>query len=63
MTRDEDEGHPETTSGSGKFQQAVFRGDNRMRIDPDTKLPAPPEIDLPNGGAPGTTAQTADFAK
>lgn len=59
MTKDE--GHPETTSGSGKFQQPVLRGDNRMRIDPETKLPAPREDDLPNGGAPGTTAQTADF--
>lgn len=63
MTKHEDEGHPETTSGSGKFQQAVFRGDNRMHIDPGTKLPAPPEVDLPNGGASGTTAQTADFNK
>lgn len=62
MTREsEDKGHPETTTGSGKFQQPVLRGDNRMHIDPATGLPASPEVQPPNGGAPGTNAQTADL--
>jgi hypothetical protein len=61
MTHDEDDGHPKTTSGSGRFQQPVLRGDNRMHIDPVTKLPRSPEAELPNGGAPGTSAQTARF--
>ena len=55
-----DKGHPNQTWGSGKFQQAVLRGDNRMRIDPDSKLPAPAEDQPSNGGATGTNAQTAD---
>jgi len=63
MTPDQDQGHPETTSGSGKFQQQVLRGDNRLHIDPKTKLPAAQETQSPNGGAPGTSAQTADLRK
>ena len=63
MMRDKDDGHPRSTTGSGKFQQAVLRGDNRMHIDPGTGLPASPEVKSPNGGAPGTNAQTADFKK
>lgn len=58
---DKDQGHPATTSGSGRFQQTVLRGDNRLHIDPETKLPASPETVPPNGGAPGTNAQTADL--
>jgi len=57
----EDSGHPKTTSGSGKFQQPVLRGDNRLHIDPETKLPVSPEVQSPVGGAPGTNAQTADL--
>lgn len=59
----EDLGHPGTTTGSGKFQQPVLRGDNRMRIDPPTKLPTSPEVQPPNGGTPGTNAQTPDLSK
>ena len=61
MTPDDDHGHPETTSGSGKFQQPVLRGDNRLHMDPKTRLPASPEVQSPNGGAPGTNAQTAEL--
>jgi hypothetical protein len=58
-----DEGHPETTSGSGKFQQPVLRGDNRLHINPMTKLPASPEVQSPNGGSPGTNAQTPNLSE
>jgi hypothetical protein len=61
MMPDQDQGHPGTTTGSGKFQQQVLRGDNRLHIDPKTKLPVSQEIQSPNGGAPGTNAQTADL--
>jgi hypothetical protein len=61
IINDKDEGHPETTTGSGKFHQPVLRGDNRLHIDPETKLPASPEVQPPNGGAAGTNAQTSDF--
>jgi hypothetical protein len=61
MARDTDDGHPRTTTGSGKFQQPVLRGDNRMHIDAKTKLPTSSEIQSPNGGASGTNAQTADL--
>jgi hypothetical protein len=60
--RAKDTGHPETTTGTGKFQQPVLRGDNRLHIDPETKLPASPEVQPPNGGSPGTNAQTADLS-
>lgn len=63
MPSHEDQGHPETTSGSGKFQQQVLRGDNRMRMDPKTGLPASQDVQSPNGGAPGVNAQTADLRK
>jgi hypothetical protein len=53
-------GHPETTAGSGKFQQPVLRGDNLMRIDPATGLPAPAVFQPRNGGAEGSNAQIAD---
>jgi hypothetical protein len=59
----EDQGHARTTSGSGKFQQPVLRGDNRLHIDPQTGLPASPEVQAPNGGSPGTNAQTADLSE
>lgn len=59
----EDLGHPSTTTGSGKFQQPVLRGDNRMHIDPETKLPTSPEVQPPNGGAAGTNAQTPDLSE
>ena len=58
-----DTGHPETTTGSGKFQQPVLRGDNKLHIDPVTKLPASPEVQPPNGGSPGTNAQTPDLSE
>ncbi len=61
MAKHEDRGHPETTTGSGKFQQAVLRGDNRLHLDPETGLPAPREVQPPTGGAPGTSAQTAEL--
>ena len=57
----EDQGHPATTTGSGKFQQLVLRGDNRLHIDPVTKLPTSPETQPPNGGSAGTSAQTPDL--
>jgi hypothetical protein len=58
-----DHGHPETTTGSGKFQQPVLRGDNRLHIDPKSKLPTSPEVQPPNGGSPGTNAQTPDLSE
>lgn len=60
-TTGEDMGHPDTTTGSGKFQQPVLRGDNRMHIDPATGLPTSPEDHPGNGGVSGTAAQTADL--
>lgn len=63
MTPDQDQGHPETTSGSGKFQQQVLRGDNRLHIDPKTKLPVSGATQPPNGGALGMNTQTADLHK
>jgi hypothetical protein len=59
----EDVGHPSTTTGSGKFQQPVLRGDNKLHIDPATALPNSPEVQTPNGGSPGTNAQTADLGE
>jgi len=59
--RNEDKGHPETTTGSGEFQQPVLRGDNRLHLDSETKLPTSPEVQSPNGGSPGSNAQTADL--
>ena len=58
---EKDQGHPDTTAGSGRFQQPVLRGDNRLHIDPETGLPVSPEAVPLNGGAPGTNAQTADL--
>jgi hypothetical protein len=58
---EKDQGHPDTTSGSARFQQPVPRGDNRVHVDPETGLPVSPEAVPPNGGAPGTNAQTADL--
>lgn len=63
IRKPEDLGHPATTTGSGKFQQPILRGDNRMHIDPDTKLPTSPEVQPPNGGSPGTNAQTPDLSE
>ena len=63
MSTDKDHGHPQTTSGSGRFQQPVLRADNRLQIDPETKLPVSPETQSPNGGAPGTNAQTAALGR
>lgn len=59
--RGEDMGHPDSTMGSGKFQQPVLRCDNRMHIDPATGLPTSPEGRSGDGGASGSTAQTADL--
>lgn len=56
----EDSGHPETSRGSGKFQQPVLRGENKLHIDPKSGLPDAPVVQPPNGGSPGTNAQTAD---
>lgn len=61
MAKNEDDGHPRTTTGSGRFQQPVLRGDNRLRIDPESGLPTSAEVAPPNGGAPGTNAQTSDL--
>lgn len=63
IRKPEDLGHPATTTGSGKFQQPILRGDNRMHIDPDTKLPTSPEVQPSNGGSPGTNAQTPDLSE
>jgi hypothetical protein len=57
----DDLGHPETTEGSGKFQQPVFRGDNKMHIDPKTKLPAVKTVQPLKGGSSETAAQTPDL--
>jgi hypothetical protein len=62
MGNDKDIGHPETTEGSGKFQQPVLRGDNALHIDPKTKLPTVKTVQRLNGGSPGTNAQTPDLS-
>ncbi|UVC12513.1 hypothetical protein IHQ71_30200 (plasmid) [Rhizobium sp. TH2] len=61
MTNEKDLGHPKTTEGSGKFHQPVLRGDNALHIDPETKLPMVKTVQPPNGGSPGTNAQTPDL--
>jgi hypothetical protein len=61
MGNDRDTGHPETTEGSGKFQQPVLRGDNALHIDPKTKLPTVRTVQPLNGGSAGTKAQTPDL--
>jgi hypothetical protein len=62
MGNDKAMGHSETTEGSGKFQQPVFRGDNALHIDPETKLPTVKTVQPLNGDAPGTNAQTPDLS-
>lgn len=62
-SKTEDEGHPMTTSGSGKFQQPVLRGDNKLHIDPKSKVPTSPEVQPPKGGSSGIDAQIADLKK
>jgi hypothetical protein len=51
FTESQNVGHPETTEGSGKFQQPVLRGDNELHIDPGTTLPTVKTVQSLNGGS------------
>jgi len=62
MPSEKDLGHPDTTEGSGKFQQPVLRGDNALHIDSETELPKVKIVQPPDGGSHGTNAQTPDLS-